>query len=284
MNFVGAIVPEVCQHCACGWGGFFAVIQNLLKLGIVLAIFFAVLMFAYAGFLWVTNPASPSNKEKGREVLMQTIIGLVVVLGAWLIVNTVLVALSTGGVTSWTSIFSTAQPTCLSFSPPPTPSNDGGLTATNPSNPSNSGGSNQGGTGANCPVPDESTMVALPAADVVGGTGLATPTTVQNYIAMRAAALKDGIDLKVTSAYRSDATQVALWNKNPDPSVVAKPCSLGGNGSNHNSGQALDLTVGCSTGSTCSSAAYKWLKANGGNWGFYNNLPTDPVHWSPTGR
>lgn len=277
MNFVGAIVPEVCQHCACGWGGFFALVQNILKLGIVFAIFLAVLMFAYAGFLWVTNPASPSNKEKGREVLMQTIIGLVVVLGAWLIVNTVLVALSTGGVTSWTSIFSTVQPSCLTFSPAPTPSTgSGGLTAATPSG--------SGGTGANCPVPDQSTMVALPAAYVVGGTGFATAATVQNYIAMHDAALKAGFDLKVTSAYRSDATQVALWNQNPNPSVVAKPCSLGGNGSNHNSGQALDLTNGCSAGSTCSSAAYKWLKANGGTWGFYNNLPTDPIHWSPSGN
>jgi LAS superfamily LD-carboxypeptidase LdcB len=126
--------------------------------------------------------------------------------------------------------------------------------------------------------------VAIPSQYVVGGTGLATPTTVQNYLAMRAEALKAGFDLKVTSAYRSDATQVQLWNANPNPSVVGKPCSLGGTGSNHNSGQALDLTDGCSPGSTCNSAAYQWLKANGGKWGFYNNLPTDPVHWSPTGH
>jgi hypothetical protein len=129
MNFVGSIVPEVCQHCACGWGGFFAVIQNVLRFGLYLGIFFAVLIIAYAGFLLVTNPASPGNIEEAKGKALSAVIGLVVILGAWLIINTVLVGLGAGSVSSVSAIFSTVQPTCLSFSPPPTPST-GGLTTT----------------------------------------------------------------------------------------------------------------------------------------------------------
>jgi len=129
MNFFGPIVPQICQSCACGWGGFFATVQNLLKVGVGLAIFFAVVMFAYAGFLWVSTSASSENIKKGKEVLTNTLIGLVVVLGAWLVVNTVLMALGTGGLSSVTSVLGTVQPTCLQFSNPPANAGSGGLTS-----------------------------------------------------------------------------------------------------------------------------------------------------------
>jgi LAS superfamily LD-carboxypeptidase LdcB len=129
-------------------------------------------------------------------------------------------------------------------------------------------------------------MVALPASVVAGGSGLATPTTVQNFLAMRAAALQAGIDLKVTSAYRSDAEQLNQYNAvGGNTALAAKPCSLGGPGSNHTSGTALDLTDGCTRGvPNCNTSAYNWLKANGSRWSFNNALPLDLIHWSPSGH
>jgi len=133
MNFFGSIVPTVsgCQYQALGWASFFQVVQNLLNFAVYLAIFFAVLIFAYAGFLWVTNPANPGNKEKGREALMNGVIGLVVVLGAWLIINTIIVALGAGSLGSLTGVFTGGDP-CVSFSAAPPATSNSGLTGSTP--------------------------------------------------------------------------------------------------------------------------------------------------------
>jgi len=135
MNFFGSIVPTVsnCQYQALGWGSFFKVIQNLLSLGVALAVFFAVLLFAYAGFLFVTNPANPHNIDSAKETIKNAIIGLVVVLGAWLIINTVLVGLGAGNINSITGVFSTGNPCAETFSTVTPPGNAPTLTATNPS-------------------------------------------------------------------------------------------------------------------------------------------------------
>ncbi len=343
-----SIVPKEC-NCppasdsaqAAGWGCVLKVVANLIQFAIYLSITISVLMFAYAGFLWVLNPINPENRAAGRKILMNAAIGLLITLSAWLIVNTLLIALGAnidgqGGIAGTTKLLSGGSD-CTKGDPlvnnGGTLGGGGGDTTTPPGGcPSGQQcsattktceykttttitcgdktcGKNETcdataktctppqactppaetGSGANCPAAAPSAMVALPSGDVVGGTGLATPATVQNYIAMRAAALQAGFDLKVSSAYRSDATQVQLWNQYCSSGTcgatkVAKPCSLGGNGSNHNSGEALDLTDGCHNGQSCSSPAYNWLKTNGGRWNFRNAVPTDPVHWSPDGH
>jgi hypothetical protein len=142
MNFFGPIVPVICQSCACGWGGFFQVIQNVLSIGITLSIVLAVLLFAYAGFLLVTNPASPENISSAKGVALNAVIGLVVVLGAWLIVNTVMNALYNGSFGPWSSIISNTPAACLSFSPPPAPVTSGSSVAGSPGT----------GTGGSCQI------------------------------------------------------------------------------------------------------------------------------------
>jgi hypothetical protein len=57
----------------------------------------ATLTFAYAGFLWVMSPTNPENRTKGRTIMLNAVIGFLIVLGAWLIVNTVLGALGEKG-------------------------------------------------------------------------------------------------------------------------------------------------------------------------------------------
>ena len=134
MNFFGPIVPQVCQVCACGWGGFFQIIQNLLSLGVTLSVFFAVLLFAYAGFLFVTNPANSHNIESAKATITNAIIGLIVVLGAWMIVNTIMNALYNGSFGPWSSIIS-GTPNCLQFGPAPTAIPGGGVTSVNNNTP-----------------------------------------------------------------------------------------------------------------------------------------------------
>lgn len=284
----GPIVPDVCQVCPCGFGGVLAIIQNVSNLLIGISIIVATIIVAWAGGLYILSPTNPEMRGTASSMLLNAFVGLCIVLSAWLIVDFVMKTLYGGQFGPWNSILLDATGENCIEAKPTTPLFDGSITAV-PGAPS---GSTGGGTGTNCPVPAESTMVSFDASVVIGGSGKATPTTVKNFMDMRAAALKDGVDLKVTSAYRSDAAQVALWNQNGCSVstgtcrvATAMPCSLGGAGSNHNSGQALDLNVGCSNGnSSCNTKAYQWLKANGGKWNFRNAIPDDPVHWSPTGR
>ncbi len=283
------------------FGAVLEIIQRMMNAAISFGILIFVIIMTWGGFLMITSVTNPEARSTARGMLTNAAIGLLIVLSAWLIVDFVMKTLysSTGEDTAgvfgpWNSILNGGKACVLATETKPLFSGPIQVSTlpdgTQSSGTSGSSGSTgNAGSGANCPAADPNIMVAFSASVTVGETEKATPQTVQNFLAMRAAALKDGVDLKVTDGYRSDAEQVSLWNQNCPGGIckkaTAKPCSLGGNGSNHNSGQALDINVGCGNGNSgCNTKAYQWLKAHGAQWGFRNALPTDPVHWSPSGR
>ena len=77
-----------------------------------------------------------------------------------------------------------------------------------------------------------------------------------------------GTALCVTDSYRSYRNQVAVFSARPG--LAAVPGT-----SNHGWGQAVDL---CGGAQSFSGAAYRWLKANAGRFGF-----THPA-WAEPGR
>lgn len=91
-----------------------------------------------------------------------------------------------------------------------------------------------------------------------------------NFDNMVAAAGRDGVQLRVTSGKRSYQEQVNLYNKY-GPGRAARPGR-----SNHESGNAIDFTN--------TPGAFGWLKQNAGRFGFYNKIPSEPWHYSTTGR
>ena len=82
---------------------------------------------------------------------------------------------------------------------------------------------------------------------------------------MAAAARRDGVDLLITSAFRSDAEQAVLWARNPDPRWVAPPGR-----SLHRNGTELDLGP---------TSAYGWLASNGPRFRFVLRYAHEPWHW-----
>lgn len=82
---------------------------------------------------------------------------------------------------------------------------------------------------------------------------------------MAAAANTDGVALVVTSAYRSDAEQAALFAAHPDPKWVARPGT-----SLHRLGTELDLGP---------ASAYAWLAANAKRFGFVQRYAWEPWHY-----
>ncbi len=94
-SFFGPIIPDGTNgqpdcHCvgkAPGWGCILQTLQNVMSLGISLSVIIATLIIAYAGFLWILSPTNAENKQKGRTMLLNAVIGMVIVLSAWLVID-----------------------------------------------------------------------------------------------------------------------------------------------------------------------------------------------------
>ena len=119
--FFGPIIPNT-NVCPLGWGAVIIVINRAIALAITLAIVFvAPIMIAYSGFLFVVNPVNPSGKEKAKGILLNTVVGIVIALAGWLIVDAVMAVLynsstpvSDGTVLqTWSKIVTSSGPQCL---------------------------------------------------------------------------------------------------------------------------------------------------------------------------
>jgi hypothetical protein len=82
---------------------------------------------------------------------------------------------------------------------------------------------------------------------------------------LAAAAARSGVQLSITSGYRSDAEQARLFAVNPNPKWVAPPGT-----SLHRYGTELDLGP---------PAAYGWLAGNAARFGFVKRYSWEPWHF-----
>jgi soluble lytic murein transglycosylase-like protein len=95
------------------------------------------------------------------------------------------------------------------------------------------------------------------------------PDVARAFDRMAAAARQEaGLALVVTSGFRSDAEQARLFAAHPDPKWVAPPGT-----SLHRYGTELDLGP---------PAAYAWLAANSGRFGFVKRYSWEPWHFGYT--
>ena len=92
--FFGPIIPTAYNTCAASWGLLITVVNNIISFLITIAIVFvAPLMIAYAGFLLVVNPVNAGGKEKAKSILLNTVVGIVIAMAGWLIVDAVMAVL-----------------------------------------------------------------------------------------------------------------------------------------------------------------------------------------------
>ncbi len=117
--FFGPIVPDAINRCPASFAMFMMVINNIIMFGITMAIVFvAPLMIAWAGFLYVVNPVNPSGRTQANSILLHTVVGIVIALAGWLIVNAVMVVLykpnpSQGFAANWASIVTGSGDPCF---------------------------------------------------------------------------------------------------------------------------------------------------------------------------
>lgn len=90
------------------------------------------------------------------------------------------------------------------------------------------------------------------------------------FKALRAAAAADGVTFGVTDSYRSYEQQVDLARRKglySQGGLAATPGT-----SNHGWGLSLDLDL--------NPRALEWMRANGERFGFVEDVPREPWHWT----
>lgn len=90
---------------------------------------------------------------------------------------------------------------------------------------------------------------------------------------MKAAARRAGVSLSPVSGFRTMAQQKSLYAayRAGHGNLAARPGY-----SNHQGGLSVDV----STNGSYSSAAYRWLARHGRQYGFVNDVRTEPWHWT----
>ena len=86
----GGLVPD-CPPDGCGFNELMILINNVIKfLLFTIATPLAALIFVYAGFKLLTSGGSAESMTTAKKILKNLIIGYVIALAAWLVINTIL--------------------------------------------------------------------------------------------------------------------------------------------------------------------------------------------------
>jgi len=101
LAFGAGLVPVVPQGCT-GNGGCQSICdiatlaQNILNDGIFIAVFLAAILFAYAGLKLLVSPANPAQQGQAKTLFLNVLIGFLIILAAWLIIDTIMRVMVSG--------------------------------------------------------------------------------------------------------------------------------------------------------------------------------------------
>ena len=101
------IVPESCNQVGgCQSVCDLAVLaQNVLNAGIYIAVFLAAFLFAWSGWRYLTSVAG-GEISKAKETFLNVMVGLVIILGGWLVIDTLMKVLTGGKFGPWNKVCS----------------------------------------------------------------------------------------------------------------------------------------------------------------------------------
>lgn len=78
--------------------------QNVLNTGIFIAVFLSAILFAYAGWEAVTAGGSAEKMGKAKSVFVNVLIGLIIILSAWIIIDTLMRTVTNAEFGFWNKI------------------------------------------------------------------------------------------------------------------------------------------------------------------------------------
>lgn len=64
--------------------------QGIINFAVYFSVIVATLLFVYAGFLYITAQGSPAQVSKATGVFKSVLIGMIIVLASWLIVDIIM--------------------------------------------------------------------------------------------------------------------------------------------------------------------------------------------------
>ncbi len=88
----GGLVP--CDGPDCNLGSLATGVNNLLKFIINITVTGAALLFAWAGFQYMTAQGDEGKIKQAHSIFWKVFVGLIIVLAAWLVVSTILKVLT----------------------------------------------------------------------------------------------------------------------------------------------------------------------------------------------
>jgi len=88
----GGLVP--CDGPDCNLSSLATGINNLLKFIISITVTGAALLFAWAGFQYMTAQGDEGKIKQAHSIFWKVFVGLIIVLAAWLVVSTILEVLT----------------------------------------------------------------------------------------------------------------------------------------------------------------------------------------------
>ena len=80
----------------CGFAHLVTLVANIIDLGIYIVVMGSAILFAYAGFLYMTAAGNQGQVSKAHHIFLNVAIGLVIALAAWLIVKLIVNILAPG--------------------------------------------------------------------------------------------------------------------------------------------------------------------------------------------
>jgi len=91
--FTSAALPDKivpCNGVDCDVCDIAKLAQNTLNAGIYIAIFLSAILFAWAGWKYVSAGGDSGKVRSAREIFTNVLIGLVIILAGWLVVDTIM--------------------------------------------------------------------------------------------------------------------------------------------------------------------------------------------------
>lgn len=123
------IVPEACHSCPCSFAGTLQLVQNVMNVMIAFGVLIIILVIVTAGFQFLMSASNPHGRENAKSTFVKAIIGFLVVISAWLVVDFIMKTLynDEGVFGPWNEIIMSDDPEMCIESHEATPILDGSI-------------------------------------------------------------------------------------------------------------------------------------------------------------
>lgn len=93
--------PATGKHKLCGFPQLITLIDRAIQYIFILMLPITAIVFAYAGFLFLTSGGSADKRTKAKKAMTSVVIGIIIILAAFLVVRTILVAIGVDTSQEW---------------------------------------------------------------------------------------------------------------------------------------------------------------------------------------